>query len=199
MQKNDFVRISYIGKIKETGREFDKGVAPVVVGAGFVIKGLDEVLAEMKVGEKRTVEIPPEKGFGVRDQKLIRLVPLSEFKKNNTKPYPGMLVAVDNMHGRVLSVNSGRVRIDFNNPLAGKFLIYEIEIKEKIETAEEKVKALVEFHTRIPSDKIKVKIQDKSLEIITPPIISPLYKKRIADDAKKILGFEKTKFSEIYE
>ena len=199
MQKNDFIRIDYSGKIKETGQEFDKAIIPIVIGAGFVIKGVDEALTEMNVGEKKTIEIPPEKGFGIREQKFIKIIPVSEFKKNNTSPYPGMIVSADNIQGRVLSVNSGRVRVDFNHPLAGKTLIYDIEIKEKIEEPQKKAKALTEFFTKLPDGKINVEIKDKELEITVPPMVSPIIKKKIADSARDILGFEKTKFSELYE
>lgn len=199
MQKGDFVRISYSGKIRETGQDFDKGDAPVVVGEEFVISGIDEALQQLQVGEKKSVEIPPEKGFGEREQKLIKLIPLSEFRKHDTNPYPGMIVNADNLRGRVLSVASGRVKVDFNHPLAGKTLVYDLELKEKIEVRTEKAKALVEFYTKLPKEKIIVNMTEKDIEIITPPGISPLYKKKIADDIRKFLAMEKTKFSEVFE
>ncbi|TRZ54134.1 peptidylprolyl isomerase [archaeon] len=199
MQKNDFIRISYSGKIKETSQEFDSGEVPVVVGAKFVLPGIDETLEQMQVGEKKTAEVAPEKGFGVRDQKFIKLVPVSQFRKNNMDPYPGMIVSADNMHGRVLSVNSGRVRVDFNHPLAGKVLVYDVEIKSKIEDSKEKIKSLVEFYTKLPANKINVEIKDQEAEITVPPMVSPVYKKKIADDVRTFVGVEKVKFSEVYE
>lgn len=199
MQKNDFIRLSYSGKIKETSQEFDSGDSAVVVGAKFVLPGIDETLEQMQVGEKKTVEVTPEKGFGRREQKYIRLVPVSQFRKNNMDPYPGMIVSTDNMHGRVLSVNSGRVRVDFNHPLAGKMLVYDLEIKTKIDDSKEKISALVEFYAKIPSDKITVDIKENEAEIIVPPVISPVYKKKIADDVRTYVGLEKVKFSEVFE
>lgn len=199
MQKNDFIRLSYSGKIKETSQEFDGGEVPIVVGAKFVLPGIDEALERMQVGEKKTIEVAPEKAFGQREQKYIRLVPASQFRKNNMDPYPGMVVSADNMHGRVLSVNSGRVRVDFNHPLAGKVLVYDLEIKTKIDDAKEKIKSLVEFYAKVPSSKISVEIKDKNAEITVPPMVSPVYKKKIADDARAFVGIEKTKFSEVYE
>ncbi len=199
MQKNDFIRISYSGKIKETSQEFDKGEAPVVVGAKFVLPGIDEALEQMQIGEKKTVEVAPEKGFGQREQKYIKLVPVSQFRKNNMEPYPGMIVSADNAHGRVLSVNSGRVRVDFNHPLAGKVLVYDVEIKSKIDDSKEKIKSLVEFFAKVPANKISVEIKDKEAEITVPPMVSPVYKKKIADDVRTYVGIEKVKFSEVYE
>lgn len=198
MQKNDFIRISFSGKIKETGQDFDGGEISIVVGAKFVLPGLDETFEQMQVGEKKTIEVAPEKGFGQREQKYIRLVPVSQFRKNNMDPYPGMIVSADNMHGRVLSVNSGRVRVDFNHPLAGKMLVYDLEIKSKIDDSKEKIMALVEFYAKVPANKISVEIKENEAEIIIPPVISPVYKKKIADDVRAYVGLEKVKFSEVY-
>jgi len=200
MQVNDFVKINYSGKIKETGIEFDKGEnTPIIVGVNFTLKGIDKALLEMQIGEKKVIELKPEDAFGERDPKLIKLVSLSEFKKHDTKPYPGMIINADNMQGRVLSVSSGRVRVDFNHPLAGKVLIYELEIKEKIENIEDKIKALVNIYTRIDESKCKPIIKEKEVEIEVPPLINPIFKKKISDDIIRFLGFEKVKFVESFE
>lgn len=200
MQINDFIRISYSGKIKDMTEEFDKGSAvPVIVGAKYVINGLDEALQQMNLTEKRTIEIPPEKGFGQRDLNLIKLVPESEFRKHDTKPYPGMVVNADNLRGRVLSVSSGRVKVDFNHPLAGKNLIYEVEIKEKIEKLEEKISAIVEFYTRLEKDKVKVALSGESAEITIPPVVHSIYKKKISEDIMKFVPVKSVKFSEVFE
>ena len=86
MKNGDFVEIQYIGKIKDTGKIFDvtdetkakqaniynegNKYEPVkiIVGAGHVIRGLDESLLDIEVGETKTFDIPPEKGFGKRDR-----------------------------------------------------------------------------------------------------------------------------------
>jgi FKBP-type peptidyl-prolyl cis-trans isomerase 2 len=200
MQTNDFVKISFTGKIKETGMEFDKGEnVPVVVGVNYTLKGIDNVLVEMNVGDKKTVELSPENAFGNRDARLVKLVPLSEFKKHNTNPYPGMILEADNMRGRVLSVSGGRVSVDFNHPLAGKSLVYEVEIKEKLENIEDKVKSLIEIYTRMDGSKVKAIIKEKEIEVEVPPMINSVYKKKIADDVIKFLGFDKVKFVESFE
>jgi peptidylprolyl isomerase/FKBP-type peptidyl-prolyl cis-trans isomerase SlyD len=152
----------------------------------------------MQVGDKKTIEILPEDGFGNRDERLIRLVPLAEFKKHNTDPIPGMVVEADNMRGRVMSVSGGRVKVDFNHPLSGKTLIYDLEIKQKLEDIESKVKALVKMYTNM-DEKVNTATFEKDIEIELPPLINSLYKKKIADDVMKFLGFEKVKFVEIFE
>ncbi|MFH1229684.1 MAG: FKBP-type peptidyl-prolyl cis-trans isomerase [Candidatus Aenigmatarchaeota archaeon] len=199
MQTNDFVIVNFSGKIKETNFEFDKGEnLPLVVGVNYTLKGVDKALATMNVGEKKTVEILPEDGFGKRDEKLLRLVPMSEFKKHNTEPFPGMVLDADNMRGKVISVSGGRVKVDFNHPLSGKTLIYDLEVKEKLEGTENKVKGLLRMYTG-SDDKIKVIPKDKEIEIELPPLVNSLYKKKIADDVMRFIGFEKVKFVEVFE
>jgi len=200
MQINDFIRITFSGKLKEGGQVFDEGQkVPVVVGAEYVISGLDKILHDMKVGEKRTVEIFPDGAFGERRTDFIKIIPHAEFVKQGTDPKPGMVVNMDNLRGRILSVSSGRVKVDFNHPLAGKVLVYDVEIISKIEHAEEKIKAIFEFYTKTPADKLKLEVRGKEAELYVAPIIHPVYKKKIADDIIKFTGMEKVKFSEVFE
>ena len=200
MQENEFVIVNYLAKIKETNKEFDKADnIPMVIKQGYVLKGLEESLRKMNVGDKKTVEITPENGFGNRDFKLIKLVSIAEFRRHGTKPVPGMFIEADNRRGRVLSVSGGRVRIDFNHPLAGKTLIYNIEIKQKIESIEEKIKALIQIYMKVDKSKINVIIKEKEVDIDVPPLINSLFKKKIADDIMKVLGFEKVRFIETFK
>jgi FKBP-type peptidyl-prolyl cis-trans isomerase 2 len=162
MQNGDFIRINYVGRL-ESGEVFDLtdeeiakkekihnpkvryGPVPVVVGAGFVIPGLDKALHEMNVGEKKSVTVEPADAFGERDARLVKTVPQSTFKNQKVDPSPGLIVDFGGMKGRIQSVSGGRVRVDFNNPLAGKKLNYELEIVEKIEDPVEQVKGVFDF------------------------------------------------------
>jgi FKBP-type peptidyl-prolyl cis-trans isomerase 2 len=161
MKKGDFIRVNYIGRL-ESGEIFDltdEAIAKkakvfhdhvkykpvtVIVGAGFLIPGLDKALTDMKVGDKKTIDVKPEEGFGERKADLVRVVPKKYFE-NQAEPKPGMIVDFSGMKGRIQSVEAGRVRIDFNNPLAGKMLKYEIEITEEIQLPDEKIKGILEF------------------------------------------------------
>jgi FKBP-type peptidyl-prolyl cis-trans isomerase 2 len=217
MKPGDFVQVDYVGRIKDTGEVFDltkKDVAkkenifnpkflykPVVliVGSDFIIKGLDEALKSMKVGEKKSVDIPVEKGFGERKPDLIKTIPLSKFKEQDTKPYPGAVVSVGNLKGRVVSVDGGRVKIDFNHPLAGKTLEYELEIKSEVKERPEKIKAIFKYFTGI--DEVEVICKQKTAEItikkdvdITRPI-----KKMVSNSIMKWCGIEKVKIVEMFE
>jgi len=156
VQKGDVIRLNYTGKVKETGEIFDTtfedvakeagiysenavyGPVPIAVGAGHVLKGLDEQLEGLEVGKKYEIIVPPEKGFGKRDPKLIKTFTLGQFRRQGIYPFPGMPVEIETeggkkLKGRVMTVSGGRVRVDFNHPYAGKHLVYEVEIVEKIE------------------------------------------------------------------
>ncbi len=161
MEKGDFIKIDYIGRL-ENGEIFDLTdeetakkekvhnpkvkyrPVPVIVGAGFVIKGLEKALSEMKLDERKTVEIKAEDGFGMRDPKLVKVVPKNAFK-GEFEPRQGLVVDFSGVKGRIQSVSAGRVMVDFNNPLAGKNLKYELEIKEKIEDPVKQSEAIFEF------------------------------------------------------
>ncbi len=182
MDEGSFILLDFVGKIKETGEIFDltlESVAkenniynpefvykpvPVIVGSHFIIKGIEEELKKMKVGEKKKITVGPENGFGDRSEKLIRLIPITEFRKQDIEPYPGMPINMNNLRGRVLSVSGGRVRVDFNHPLAGKELEYELEIKEEITKVDEKIKAIIELFVKT-KEKIEVEVKEKIADI----------------------------------
>lgn len=198
MQKGEMIRITYTGKLKEGGHKFDNGdKVPVVVGAGFVIPGLDEALEHMEVGEKKTVEVLPAKGFGERSTELVKTVPEAEMKRHDVRPQVGMPIEADGRRGRIMSIASGRVTIDFNHPLAGKVLIYEVEVTGKVEGKEQKISALIKFFANIEPNSVKV-VGDTA-EILVPPLLHPVVKKRIADEIRKHAGVNTIKFSEIFE
>lgn len=216
MQKGDFVRINYVGRL-ESGEIFDLTFedaakkeniynpnfkykpVPVVVGAGFVISGLDNAISEMKVGEKKTVELQPKDAFGERDQKLVKVIPHNMFKKQNMEPRQGMVIDFSGVKGRVQSVSAGRVVVDFNNPLAGKRLKYELEIIEKIEKPEEQVKAVLEF---FGADNAKVTITGNiaDVEAKVPADIKEKISNLILENVKiNNEKLEKVRFIDIYE
>ncbi len=157
----DFIKISYTGRIKG-GRVFDTTSAevakregifdskksyalfPMVVGGGQVIPGMDEELKGMKKGDRKKIEIPPEKGYGNKDPKLIRLVPRSVFKKERINPIPGMSINLDGKPARIQTVAGGRVRVDFNHELAGKTLVFDVKVEKKATTNADRVRFLIE-------------------------------------------------------
>ncbi len=217
MKPGDFVEVDYVGRVKETGEVFDLtkedvakkenvynpnakyGPVVLIVGADFILKGLDEALQKMEVGESKKIEIPPEKAFGERREELVKIIPSARFKEQNLTPTPGAIVNIGVMKGTIVSVSGGRVKVDFNHPLAGKTLVYDLEIKSQIKDPNEKVKAVVKYFTGI--DEVDVAIQEREVEInikkqvdVTRPI-----KSMIADAVIKWCDVDKVKFAEVFE
>lgn len=211
MKKGDFIKINYIGRL-ESGEIFDLtdekiakkekvfnpkvryGPVTVIVGAGFIVPGLEKAIMDMKVGEKKEINIEPEKGFGKRDPKLIRTFPLKVFKNQKLDPFPGMIVDFSGTKGRIQSIDAGRVRVDFNNPLAGKKLHYEIEIVENIEKPEERVKSIFDF---FGIKDVDVKIENKEVTIKTISL-PPQFKDKISSLIIEHMNMDNVHFTETF-
>jgi peptidylprolyl isomerase len=187
LQKGDFIIIDYTAKVKETGEVFDTTseetakkehlykegeiyeLKLVVVGEGWVLKTLDESLTTMEVDKTASVEIPPEKAFGIRDSEKVKRVPLKHLTAKGITPNLGMRVEYGGKMATVRAIGAGRVLLDFNPPLAGKTLVYEVKVDKKLETQEEKIAALI--HRRIPGveeAKFKFTIDEKTLSVEMP-------------------------------
>ena len=149
-----------------------KDYAPIVVRLGgmHIIPGLDEALIGKEVGEKGTVEIPPEKAYGPHDESLLKSAPLKNFAE---KPQVGMRISSDGQEGVVVSVVAKRAVVDFNHVLAGKTLTYEYEIEAVVENPEEQVQGLISLYSGKDMD---TELTDGVLTILLPPGIN--YDKR---------------------
>lgn len=165
-EKGDFLLIEYTAKVKETGEAFDTTVEEVakkerlykegeiyepklaVVGEGWVLKSLDDALPNLKLNKTETIEIPPDKAFGPRDPEKLKMVPLRRLRDKGITPQIGMHIEYEKKPATIRTVGAGRVTLDFNPPLAGKTLVYEVTTKKKLETPQDKINALI--HRRIP-------------------------------------------------
>jgi FKBP-type peptidyl-prolyl cis-trans isomerase 2 len=160
VKSGDFVKISYAGWVegqliettelaiakKEGAYDEKRPYEPVVivVGEGHVLPGIDKALQTMKVGDKKKFDIPAIDAFGERSFKLIKLVPLREFKKQNINPMPGMVFEVEGRPVKIQSVSGGRVRVDYNHPLAGKDVQYEVRVEADAKSETDKINFLLE-------------------------------------------------------
>ena len=131
------VLIEYKGML-EDGTVFDSseenGPMDITIGAGQVIKGIDEALAEMEVGETRTVTIPCEKAFGRYSEFNVQKRELRYVPNADELPV-GQRISFTGPGGQKVSalvqkIEDGYVVLDFNNKLAGKTLIYDLKIAE---------------------------------------------------------------------
>lgn len=133
VKSGDTVRVHYAGTLAD-GSEFDSsaGRAPLefTAGAGQVIPGFDAGVIGMEPGDKKRIEIPVDQAYGDRHQELVYEVPTGDFAE---EPYLGgmvNLVAPDGheMPGEIVKIEDGTVTLDFNHPLAGKDLVFEVEL-----------------------------------------------------------------------
>jgi FKBP-type peptidyl-prolyl cis-trans isomerase 2 len=158
LQKKDFIEIEFTGKVKD-GEVFDSNIKkdlaklnpeanpePLILslGEGMFLKGIDDFLIGKEIG-KYKIELAPEKAFGPRMKEFIQMVPIKIFRSQNINPFPGAVFNFDGRIAKILTVSGGRVTVDFNNTLAGKTVIYEVNILRKIDDANEKIKSLISF------------------------------------------------------
>src|SRR6266540_2100455 len=177
---------------------------PVVVGQDRLPKGLDEALLGASVGETKEITIPPAKGAGERDPKLVRLYPMREFLKKDIEPEPGLEVHMDGRHGVVMAVTAGRVRVDFNNPLAGRTLRYKVTVAKRAETPEEKARGVLEMDYGL-GDQFKIFAKEGGeADVFVPDVCKTderwfVSKFRVVGDHRELAGISKVRFVEEYE
>jgi peptidylprolyl isomerase len=133
----DKVKVHYHGRLR-TGETFDssEGRDPLefTVGAGQMIKGFDDGVKGMQVGDKKTVEIGAEEAYGQREAENLIEFPNDQFPPN-MNPEVGMQLMLSNDQGQqfpvvVTEVKESSVVLDANHPLAGQDLIFDIEMMD---------------------------------------------------------------------
>jgi len=141
-QNGDKVRVHYHGTLR-SGETFDSsnGREPLefTVGSGQVIKGFDDGVKGMTVGEKKTVEIPVQDAYGAKEDERMLEFPKDQLPPDLT-PEEGMQLMMSDGQGQQLPVTITEVRentivLDANHPLAGQDLIFDIELVEIVPTS----------------------------------------------------------------
>lgn len=140
-KSGDTVRINYTGKLTD-GTQFDssEGREPLEfqVGSGQIISGLDREIEGMKVGDKQTVTVPAEEAYGPHDAGKIQEVPRSSLPAD-LEPQQGMQLQARTPQGPVTlvvtEVSEQQITVDANHPLAGKDLVFDIELLEIVQAA----------------------------------------------------------------
>ena len=143
------------------GEDYSPGV--VVVGEGRFIKGFEEALRSAEEGREYEVSIPPEKAYGSRDSSKVRTYPRRFFIRNNIVPEVGKEVTVNNVTGRIIAVEGGRVVVDFNHPLAGKTLLIKFKIEGVLTDPIDRIKYLVKRRLKdVDVNKVDVKLKEET-------------------------------------
>ncbi len=201
LNKKDFIEIDFTGKVSG-GEVFDSTIKkdleklheghdhpveakPFVfsLGEGMFLKSIDDFLIGKDIG-KYKIELKSEQAFGKRNPSLVQMVPLKTFRDHQINPVPGSLLNFDGRVGKTLTVSGGRVMIDFNNPLAGKDVVYEIEVKRKITDINEKIRAFNDFLFKKDFD---FEVKDKKLIL------------KVEKGMKSFIEMFKEKFKEVLD
>jgi FKBP-type peptidyl-prolyl cis-trans isomerase SlyD len=171
IKQNDFIELTYTGRLKEGGMVFDTtdaevaqahglpkakyGEIVVVVGQGQLLKGLEEKLVGREPG-KFTIELDAERAFGKKNAKLIQMVPITKFRENKIQPVPGLQLNIDGMLCTIRQVTGGRVMVDFNHPLAGKDVIYEVKVNKIVTDKKEQLSSVFVMLLNVKPESISV-------------------------------------------
>src|SRR5256886_442214 len=219
----DFLLVNFTLKVKESGETVDTtydavanhphlhqkdssyGPRFIILGEGWLPKGLEDSLVGADIGKQTTVELPPDKGFGARDPAKMRLVPLRRFREQGI-PSPGAQIELDGRPATVRAVGAGRVQVDYNHPLAGRTLIYEVSIEKVVEDDNEKVLNIIA--KRIPEvDKAKFGVERDRTELTVEVPEEAFYlsglqvaKKSVTSDLQKYFpDIETISFREMFK
>jgi len=223
LEKGSLILIEYTAKIKDNNQIFEttneeeakksdlydplRKYEPrlVSIGEGWVLKGLDEALSNSNNGEKLSVEIAPDKGFGERDPSKVRMIPQRKLGERADEVKVGDEIELDDRRGIVRYIGSGRVQIDFNHRFAGRTLTYDINMIKKIENNEDKVIALLKRRLLLDDEKIHLNFSESMLEIELPEETFlteglQISKRAVATDIFKFVNtLQSIKFIEIYK
>jgi len=187
VNKGDFIKVEMTGMSEETGEVFETtseeeaqeagiweegrtyGPRLVIVGDGFVLRGLDERLPGTPFDEEVEIEIPPEEAFGERNPDDVQMIPYRVLRSKGVNPYVGAELEIDGRPAIIRSVGAGRVQVDYNHPLAGHKIVYKLKVVEHITDDKEKIKALIgRRFLGIDTDEFSIKKTKKKLRIGIP-------------------------------
>ncbi|HLW38883.1 MAG TPA: peptidylprolyl isomerase [Brumimicrobium sp.] len=137
VKKDKTVKVHYTGKLTN-GEVFDSsdGREPLefTVGAGQMIPGFENGILDMKLNEKKIIEIPASEAYGERREELMQEVPKNQLPEE-IKPEVGMPLMAQLPDGGqqqlvIAEVREESIVVDANHPLAGKDLVFDVEVVE---------------------------------------------------------------------
>src|SRR5215203_4529570 len=220
--KGSLILLDYTARIKDNGEIFETTIEEdakksnlydptrkyeprlISVGEGWVLKGLDEALTSTDVGQKLSVEISPDKGFGERDTNKVRMIPQRKLGEKANEVKVGDVIELDDRTGIIRYIGSGRVQMDYNHRLASRVLVYDVNVVKKIESNEDKIKYLLKRRFPLDDEKAKFEYNSDTVVIELSEDISLLdglqiIKKAVTTDIFKFVnGLNKITFQEVY-
>ena len=222
-KKGQLILLDYTAKIKDSGEVFETTIEDeakkhslhesnikympklVSVGEGWVLKGLDDALSETTSGDKKTIEVSPDKGFGERDKGKVRMIPLRKLGEDAEKVSVGDTVEIDNKKGIIRYIGSGRVQVDYNHRYAGKTILYDINIKKSLDSDDEKISEILKSRLPIENEKVAYKKNGTIVDVTVPEEIFradglAIIKHFVQTDLFKfVTSLTKVNFVETYE
>jgi peptidylprolyl isomerase len=182
------ILINYTAKVKDTEEIFDTTLEedakkhsiyetdikyqPKLVSIGDlsypVLKGLDEALAKTSVGDKLTVEVTPEKGFGERDSTKVRMIPIRKLGEDAEKVSVGDQIEIDDKRGIIRFIGSGRVQMDYNHRYAGKTILYDVNVIKSLDSENDKIGGILQSRLPVENSKIEFIVKEKETNISIP-------------------------------
>jgi len=185
-KKMDFVELEFTGRLKN-GEIFDSNIKEdleklhhghnhpietkpfiLCIGEHMFLDSIEDFLMGKDTGEYE-ISLSPEKAFGIRDPKMIMRIPMKIFMEQKINPVQGEVFNFDGRLAKILTVSGGRVMADFNNPLAGKDVIYKLKVKRKVDDVNEKIKAFINFLFR---RDLNFEVKEKKIIVETEPQLS---------------------------
>ena len=124
------VTFNFEGKIEDgsTFHTFDEDPLSVEIGAGSLVRGLEDQLIGMAEGEEKEFRVSPEDGYGVEKPELIQTLDSGLFADTGIAPEVGMILKTPHGNCHVTKIEGGKIEISYNHPLAGKALDYKVKI-----------------------------------------------------------------------
>ena len=187
VNKGDFIMVDMTGSTVETGEVFDTSIEEtaqaeglydedktygsrlVIVGDGYVLRGLDAKLPGIAFDEDVEIEIAPLDAFGERNPDDLETVPYRVLRSKGINPYVGAELEIDGRSAIVRSAGAGRVQVDYNHPLAGRKIVYRLKVVKHITEEKDKMRALLgRRFLGIETTEFKLKKTKKKLRIGIP-------------------------------
>ena len=186
--KGSLILVDYTAKVKDTEEVFDTTIEedakkhsiheqnfkymPKLVSIGEVsypvLKGLDEALAKTAVGDKLTIEVTPDKGFGERDSGKVRMIPIRKLGEDAERVSVGDSIEVDNKKGIIRYIGSGRVQVDYNHRYAGKTILFDVNVIKSLDSPNDKIDSILKNRLPVEDTKIAFDLKDKEVNITIP-------------------------------
>jgi FKBP-type peptidyl-prolyl cis-trans isomerase SlyD len=207
IEKGQFIEIDYTARTSEDGTVFDttrEDVAEenglqaspqhdfqpmvVCVGEGHIIKGLDEALVGKEEGSHE-IHVEAEHAFGKKDSDKIQLIPAKKFEEQDMEPRPGLEINVDGQYGVIKSVSGGRVTVDFNHPLSGNDIDYEVTINEIVDDKERQAASILD-KIQLPYQELEVGDEEATVHVRME--LPDHFLNNFEEEFKRLTGLEVT-------